>query len=236
MKRAKQGGGQSSKKPMSGALRKQARRAALSSTPFEPATDAGVDQQPRASKKARPVVACSDATVIRRPPGRSTSGRAAGEAAAPLFDAISVAEQIEACRARVANLTELADVTARTLYELYDYDSDDPELCGCCDLIRQVLKQAHSALIPLGIASHDTAPRARAAEIAIGCETQRQWLRPAVHVIRATIHVLIDVKFDDHDEVLPALRDLEGGLLNVVAALEGVVQRCAYRARRGTGR
>jgi hypothetical protein len=140
-----------------------------------------------------------------------------------------VAELIEAGRARVANLSELAGVTARTLYELYDYESDDPELWQCCQLIRQVLKQTQVALMPLGIVSHDTAPLIRAEEIAVGCKAQRQWLQPAVHVVRATIHVLIDVKLDHQDEILPALRDLESGIADVVAGLEKVIQRCPCR-------
>lgn len=229
-------GGKRGKTPKLGSLQKRARRKAPASATSESATDVGVVQRRRASRKSRPVVAGSDPDAVRRAQTRSAHGRLASKPPAAQFDAISVAEHIERCRAHVANLTELADVIARTLYELYDYDSGDPELWQCCHLIRRILNQAQSALISLGIVSREARPRDRATEIASGCEAQRQWLRPAVHVIRATIHVLIDVKFDDHDEVLPALRDLESGLLSVVAALEGVGQCCAYQAGRRTRR
>ena len=71
-------------------------------------------------------------------------------------------------------------------------------------------------------------------EIATGCEAQRQWLRPAVHVMRATIHALLDINPAHEGELLPGLRDLEGGLLHVVYGLERVVQRCRARLGRRT--
>lgn len=207
-------------------LRKRVRRTGPRSRSIEPATAIGVTKQPRSPPKL-PYGDLGSASATREPQNNRSDRRPpASVTAAARFDAVAVAELVEAGRARVAHPSVLAGFAARTLFEVYDYESDDPELWQCCQLIRQVLKQAHLALIPLGIVSHDTAPRTRAEEIATGCEALRQWLRPTVHVVRATPHVLIDVKFDHHEEVLPALRDLERGLADVIAGLEKVIQRC----------
>jgi hypothetical protein len=155
---------------------------------------------------------------------------------APAFDAIAVAEFIETCRAQIGSLAKLAGTISNALFEYYDYDGDEPELWQCCRLVCQVLAQAEAALMPLGVVSQDTPPLDRAKEIATGCETQRQWLRPAVHVVRATIHVLLDIKPAHEGELLPGLRDLEGGLLHVVDGLGRVIQRCPARIGRRAAR
>jgi hypothetical protein len=67
---------------------------------FEPATDAGVNKQRQTTKKSRPVVAASDATVIARMQDQSAMPREGPEPRISPFDAIRVAELIEACRAR----------------------------------------------------------------------------------------------------------------------------------------
>lgn len=216
--------------------RKRVRRTRQQSKSVEPATAIAVTKRTRSPPKLSSIDLGSESATIGQQNNRSARRPAGSASAASRFDAIAVAELIEVGRARVANLSELAGVTARTLFELYDYESDDPELWQCCQLIRQVLKQTHAALIPLGIVSHDTAPLTRALEIATGCEAQCQWLRPAVHVARATIHVLINVKLDHHDEVLPALRDLESGIADVVAGLEKIIQRCPCRPGRRAAR
>lgn len=156
------------------------------------------------------------------------------ETTAPAFDAIAVAEFIETCRAQIGSLAKLAGTISNALFEYYDYEGDEPELWQCCRLVRQVLEQAEAALTPLGVVSHDTSPLVRATEIATGCEAQRQWLHAAVHVVRATIHVLLDIKPAHEGELLPGLRDLERGLLHVVDGLERVIQRCPARIGRRT--
>ena len=206
------------------------------SSSFDTTTETGRTQQIHASRESLPVVPGSDPTISKQQKDRSGRRQAVSKAPAVAFDAISVAELIEACRAHVANLAELADTTTRALLELYDYELDEPELWQCCRLVRQVLKQAQTALLPLGIVSHDTAPWVRAEEIAVGCETQQQWLRPAVHVIRATLQVLLAAVKNHPDEVLPALRDLERGLLVVIEALERVIQRCPWQALKPVAR
>ena len=75
----------------------------------------------------------------------------------------------------------------------------------------------------LGV-SHDRSPLTRGAEIAKRCDAQRRLLCPAVHATRAIIYILQGVEPNYHDQVLPALRDLEGGILHVMNALERVVQ------------
>lgn len=216
--------------------RKRVRRTGTRSKSVAPATAIGVTKRTHSPPKPSSVDVGSESGTNGPQNNRSARRWAGAPTVVSRFDAIAVAELIEAGRARVANLSDLAAVTARTLFELYDYESDDPELWQCCQLIRQVLKQTQAALIPLGIVSYDTAPLTRAEEIATGCEAQRRWLRPAVHVVRAIIHVLIDVKLDHHDELLPALRDLEGGIADVVVGLEKVIQRCPCRPGRRAAR
>lgn len=148
------------------------------------------------------------------------------------FDAITVAEFIETSRAQIGSLAKLAGTISNALFEYYDYEGDEPELWLCCRLIRQVLEQVEAALRPLGDVSHDTPPLVTAMAIATGCEVQRQWLRPAAHVVRATIHVLLDIKPAHEGELLPGLRDLERGLLCIVDGLEHVIQLCPIRTAR----
>lgn len=145
---------------------------------------------------------------------------------APSFDPSIASELIEACRAHVASLTELADVAARSLRECYEYGDDEPHLWQCCDLVRQILMQVHAALIPIGVVSHETDPLTRAAEITKGSEEQRRLLRPAVHVIRASIYILRGVEPNSYDQVLPALRDLESGMATAIDGIEKATQGC----------
>ncbi len=143
---------------------------------------------------------------------------------APMFDPLIASELIETCRAHVASLTELAEVTTRALRECYEHGDDEPHLWQCCDLVRQILMQVQAALIPIGVVSHEADPLTRAAEITKGCEAQRRLLRPAVHVIRASICILRGVDPHYHDQVLPALRDLESGMATVIDGLETAIQ------------
>ena len=134
-----------------------------------------------------------------------------------------VAELIEGCRAHVASITKLADVTLRALCECYEYEDDEPHLGHCCDHVLQVLTEVQAALITLGV-SHDQPSLTRETEIANRCDAQRRLLCPAVHVVRAIIYILQGVEPDHHDQVLPTLRDLESGMSNVISALEQVTQ------------
>jgi hypothetical protein len=168
-------------------------------------------------------------TTKKKKKGRLPVPSAAVEV--PGFDPLRVSELIEACRANVASLAELAEVTSRALRECYEYEDDEPHLWQCCDLVRQVLAQAQTALGPLGVISHETAPITRAAEVANGCEEQQQRLRPAVHVIRAAIYILRGIESNHDDQVLPALRDLETGIASVVDGLERAIQHCSNNAR-----
>lgn len=180
-----------------GPRRRRQREAAPPKSPASAPTRATQPTLP--SRKSRSAVPRSDTTDGRRKKSRPAVRRAVTQVPAPAFDTFRVAELIEACRAHVARLTTLAAISSRTLFECYEYDADEPELWQCCHLVRRVLKQTQAALIQLGIVSHDVELHVRAEEIAIGCEAQRQWLRPAVHVVRAIIHVLLDAKPDLHD-------------------------------------
>lgn len=155
---------------------------------------------------------------------RSQSKRA--RASAPVtFEAKSITDLVEACHAKVAKLIKPTEITYRTLFEYYDYEGDDPELWQCCRLVCQLLKQTESALIPLSTTPHKIFP-SECADIATGCEAQQRWLRPAVHVIRSIIYVLLEQKADQINEVLPALRDMEREVNGIVGALGQVIQRC----------
>lgn len=156
-------------------------------------------------------------------------GRASGlgpDIEAARFDPLVASELIEACGAHLASVIELTDVTVLTLREFYEYEHDEPHLWQCCELVRQVLMQVQAALIPLGIVSHEADQFTRAAEIAKGCDDQRRLLCPSVHVIRASIHILRGVEPNDHDQGLPALRDLESGLTLIIAGLDRASGAC----------
>src|SRR5690606_4253145 len=121
---------------------------------------------------------------------RSQSTRV--RAGAPVMvEAKSITDLVEACRANVAKLIKPTEVTYRALLEYYDYGGDDPELWQCCRLVCQLLKQTDAALIKLGITPHKIFA-SECADIATGFEAQQRWLRPAVHVIRSIIYVLLD--------------------------------------------
>lgn len=152
------------------------------------------------------------------------------------FDSLVASELIEACRSHLASLTELADVTVRALRECYEYEDDDPHIWQCCDLVRQILTQAHAALIPLGVVSCETDLLTRAAEIAKDSEDQRRLLGPAVHVIRASIYILQRVEPNYHDQVLPALHDLESGTSMIIDGLERSIEGCPMLKQRVTAR
>ncbi|WP_161828470.1 hypothetical protein [Steroidobacter agaridevorans] len=147
-------------------------------------------------------------------------------AAAPAtFDAKSITDLVETCRTKVARLIKPTEITYRTLFEYYDYEGDDPELWQCCRLVCQLLKQTDAALIQFGITPHKIFP-SECADIATGCEAQQRWLHPAIHVIRSVIYVLLDQKADRIDEVLPALRDMERDVNEIVGALGQVIKGC----------
>lgn len=160
---------------------------------------------------------------------KKNGGLAVPSAAAkvPRFDPLRVSELIEACRSHVASLTELAELTSRTLYDCYEYEVDERHLGQCCNRVQHVLAQVQVALMALGIVSHETAPLTRAADIAKGCEAQRQRLRSAVHEVRTSIDILRGVEPTHDDPVLTALRDLERGIATIVDGLERVIQRCS---------
>lgn len=153
----------------------------------------------------------------------------------PAFEAKSIADLVETCRAKVAKLIKPTEITYRALFEYDGDESDELELWQCCRLVYQLLRQTHAALIPLGVAPHQSWPRERG-KIATGCEAQQRWLGPVIHVIRAVIYVLVDRRPDHLGDLLPALRDLERGINDVIGALEQVIQRCRPRARRGVAR
>ena len=145
------------------------------------------------------------------------------------FDAAKVAEHIEGCRAHAENLAKMARISSHALFEYYDYDDDDPELWQCCRLVYQVLQQTQTALATLGAKTQEAEPHSHAQEIAMACDVERVSVRSTVHVMRATIHVLLDLKADFHDEVLPSLRVLEGGLSELVTELQCVIQHSPRR-------
>lgn len=155
-------------------------------------------------------------------PSKNTRVRVSAPAT---FDAKSITDLVETSRAMVGKLIKSTEITYRSLFEYYDYEGDDPELWQCCRLVCQLLRQTEAALISLGITPRKIFPR-ECAEIAAGCEAQQQRLRPAIHVIRSIIYVLLDQKADQLDEILPALRDIESDLDEILGALEQVIQRC----------
>lgn len=177
-------------------------------------------------RESRELPAASAPSAINE---REAEDRAAGlgpDIEAPSFDPLVASELIEDCRAHLASVIDLTDAMVGALRECYEYEDDEPHLWQCCDLVHQVLMQVQSALIPLGIVSHEADSLTRAAEIAKGCDDQRRLLCPSAHVIRASIHILRGVEPDDHDQVLPALRDLESGLSRIIDGLDRAIEAC----------
>lgn len=144
----------------------------------------------------------------------------------PGFDPLMVSELIEACRAHVASLMELAEVASRTLSDCYECEAEERDLGLRCDRVRHLLAQVQVALGALGIVSHKTALYTPASDIAKGCEAQQQKLRSAVHIVRASIDILRGVEPNHDDPVLTALHDLERGIATVGEGLERVIQHC----------
>lgn len=155
---------------------------------------------------------------------------------APDIAAMSITDVIDACLGKVSKLISSTEITGRSLFEYYEYESDEPALCQCCELVNQLLEQARAALMPFGSVRDPAWPRAHAVETGLGCEEQRRWLHPAIQVIRSVIYVLVDGKIDHLDDVLPALRDIEQGLKEIIKDLEQVILRCLPRARRRVAR
>jgi hypothetical protein len=142
----------------------------------------------------------------------------------PSRESLIAAELIESCRAHVATITELAEITTRALRECYEYEDDEPQLWHCCGLVRHLLMQVHTALVPIGIVSHETDPHAHALTIEKTCEEQRRLLRPAIHVVRQGIYIVENIEPNYNDQVVPALRDLENGISMVIDGLGMVIQ------------
>jgi hypothetical protein len=136
-----------------------------------------------------------------------------------------MAELIESCRAHAASVAELADVTSKALDQCYGYEENEPHLGQCCELVGQVLEQTESALVALGVVSHDVEPQSHAEEVAKGCELQRRSLTRAMHVVRATSAVLGTFESNSHDQVLLALHDLESGIQFLIDALRRVTKQ-----------
>lgn len=132
------------------------------------------------------------------------------------FDPLRASEVVEACRAHVASLQDIASTTSQALHEFFEYDKDEPNLGSCIGVVHQLLERVLSALPLLGLVLHDHDPVIRAQEIAAGCEVQRLSLLGARHVTLAAIYVLKSSFQEpcDHqvDETLECLRDLEEGI------------------------
>lgn len=143
----------------------------------------------------------------------------------PDTDQTRIAELIESCRAHAASVAELAGVTSKALDQCYGYEENEPHLGQCCELVEQVLEQTESALVTLGVISHDVEPRLHADEVAKGCELQRRSLTRAVHVVRATSAILATFESNSHDQVLLALHDLESGIQFLIDSLRRVTQQ-----------
>src|SRR5688572_12620957 len=95
--------------------------------------------------------------------------RARASSTGPTIDARSVTELVQTSRAKVEQLLKPSQVTYLSLFEYYDYESDDPELWQCCWLVCLLLRQAHSALLTHIVVPQKLFP-SECAEIAAGCE------------------------------------------------------------------
>jgi hypothetical protein len=142
----------------------------------------------------------------------------------PDIDPIRMGELVESCRAHAASVAELAGVTSMALDQCYGYEENEPHLGQCCELVRQVLEQTESALMTLGVISHDVESRLHA-EVAEGCELQRRSLTRAMHVVRATSAILGTFESNSHDHVLLALYDLESGIQFLIDGLRRVTKQ-----------
>ncbi len=167
--------------------------------------------------------------------GPPQPGRARASSPGPTIDARSVTELVQTSRAKVEQLLKPSQVTYLSLFEYYEYESDDPELWQCCWLVCLLLRQAHSALLTHIVVPQKLFP-SECADIAAGCEAQQRWLMPTIHVLRSVIYVLVDRKVDHLDEMIPALRKLERDIEEVVDALQRVIRRCHVLVKRRAAR
>jgi hypothetical protein len=156
--------------------------------------------------------------------GPSQTTHARTPSPGPAIDAKNITDLVETCRAKVEKLLKPSQVTYLSLFEYYDYEGDDPELWQCCWLVCLLLRQTHTALLAQNVVPQKIFP-SECSDIATACEAQQRWLRPAIHVIRATIYVLVDRKVDHLDEMIPALRKMERDIDEVVGALKEVMHR-----------
>jgi hypothetical protein len=147
------------------------------------------------------------------------------EKGVPELDLVRVSELIEASRAHTATVQDLADITSQSLHKCFEYESGEPHLGKCIDVVRELLNQVLKALPPLGIVSHDADPQSRAKEITVGCEGQRKLLHGAWHVTIATIYILKRAGLDPSDqniEILASLSNLEDGIRTIFDSLNPI--------------
>lgn len=157
--------------------------------------------------------------------GPSQAPRTRASSPGPAIDAKSITDLVEASRDKVEKLLKPGQITYLSLFEYYNTEGDDPELWQCCWLVCLLVRQAHAALLPLNVAPQKIFP-SECFDIAKGCEAQQRWLRPAIHVIRSIIYMLVDQKVDHLDEMIPALRKMERDIDEVVGSLQQVIHRC----------
>jgi hypothetical protein len=151
--------------------------------------------------------------------------RARSRSSTPTIDAKGITDLVETCRAKVEKLLKPAQITYLSVFEYYETEGDDPELWQCCWLVCLLLRQTHAALL-----THDTVPQrifpSECSDIGTKYEAQQRWLRPAPHVIRSVIYVLVDQEADHLEEMIPALRAMERDINELVSALHEVIQHC----------
>ena len=138
------------------------------------------------------------------------------------FNSLRVSELIEDCRAHTATLQKLANVTSQALHECFAYEPDEPHLGKCIDAVGELLDQVLTALLAVGVTSHDVDPLDRATEIVAACEKHRRALLSARHITKATIDILRRAHLDGSsrkDEVMASLREIDGGIQTIFESL-----------------
>ncbi len=183
--------------------------------PSVPASSTNVASAGKRTHKRRstPELAHRSGAYIRRRRENSPQVRLKSIASrASASDTSEAAELTQLYQSHLARVIDLTEITWQVLLDCYAYDPEDPLLWQCCNLVGDILKRAQGAFTHEGIVAHEAAP------------LQQEWLRPAVQVVRVTECTLRGVKPNYQPEVLPALRDVERGIVSVLDLLDRLVQ------------
>jgi hypothetical protein len=181
----------------------------LRKLPSASATTKRTDASSRMPRRAR---GRPGAAVGRRQNGYSAAQSAITDSSSVTHDTLELPELIQLSQTQLSSVIGLMEITSEVLRQCYAYEPGEPELWQCCNLVCDLLKQARTSLTLEGVVTHQATL------------LHQEWLRPSVHVIRVSLQILRGVKPNYQREVLPALRDLELGIVTTVELLDRMAQ------------